>query len=116
MIPYLEYNFAFLFTMENITLILIFVPLIFFLWISVHSKNIKSYHFQIFVFILLYFIGGILENNVFRNYLFSYIPSDLGSQIHVIAAIFFMLIVILRFYNAKQKNKEIMDDSKLRDY
>lgn len=102
-------SLTFMFAMENIMWILTVIPLAIFSWITVITKRIKSFHFQILIFIILYFVGELLENNQIRNRLFSSIPSDVGPQVHVIAAIFFTIIMILRFLSATEKGKKITD-------
>ena len=98
-------SFADLFAMENVTIILTVIPLIIFLVILMSKKSIKSFHFQILIFITLYFIGELIENDQIRNSIFPSIPSYIGSQIHVIASLFFTIIMILRFVSSKQKTR-----------
>lgn len=100
-------SFADLFVIENVTIILTVIPLVIFSIIIINKKNIKSFHFQILIFIILYFIGELIENNQIRNLIFPSIPSYASPQIHVIAAIFFTIIMILRFFSSKQKDKNV---------
>ena len=58
-----SFNAGMLYSIGNITSILILIPLIIFIWLTIKSKNIKSFQFQIFLFILMYFVGQIIENN-----------------------------------------------------
>ena len=99
-------NHDILYTVGNVTTILITIPLIIFAWLSIKSKNIKSFQFQMFLFILMYFLGQIIENNNNQITIFSIVIPDLGSQIHVIAAIFFAIMIWIRFHNSEPK-KEI---------
>lgn len=105
-------SFPLMFVMENVTLILTIIPLAIFLAIITITKRIKSFHFQILIFIILYFIGELIENNQVRNAFFTSVPSDVGPLLHVIAAIFFTVIMILRFYSARQAGKKISDEIK----
>ena len=105
-------NFDLLHPIGNITTILSLVPLIIFGWLAIKSKSIKSFQFQILVFISLYFIGQIIENNNNRIAIFSMLPPDAGSQIHVIAAVFFTVMILFRFYYAEPRKKKIIDDTK----
>jgi hypothetical protein len=95
----------------NITSFLIFIPLIIFLWLAIKSKNIKSFQFQLMVFILMYFIGQIIENNE-DNIFLSELPKDFGSQIHVIAAAFFTIMILIRFYYANLRKKKMIDNQR----
>ncbi|HEY9485148.1 MAG TPA: hypothetical protein VIQ04_00775, partial [Nitrososphaeraceae archaeon] len=62
----------FLNSMSDITLILSLLSLIIFVWFAVKSKSIKSFQFQISIFIAVYILGEIIENN--RISLFSTLP------------------------------------------
>src|SRR4051812_15130552 len=104
-------NFDILNSFDNILSIIILIPLLIFIWLTVKSKDIKSFQFQIMVFILLYFIGQIIENNN-TSVFFSMLPKDFGSQIHIIAAAFFTLMIFFRFYYANPRKKKIVDNHK----
>ncbi len=54
----------------------------------------------------MYFIGQIIENNNNQITIFSIVMPDLGSQIHVIAAIFFTIMIWIRFIHSEPR-KEI---------
>jgi hypothetical protein len=99
----------FLHSMSDITLILSLVPFIIFVWLAVRSKSIKNFQFQIFVFIAVYILGEIIENN--RIAIFSGLPSDIGPQIHVGSAIFFTIMIWLRFYYTEKSRKNMVESS-----
>lgn len=103
-------NYDALHFIGDITSFLILIPLIIFVWLSFKSKSIKSFQFQIMVFIFMYFVGQIIENNSNRILIFSTLPIDIGSHIHVIAAIFFTIMIVFRFYYAEPKNRNNMVD------
>jgi hypothetical protein len=100
-----------IYSIGNVTSLIILTPLIIFMWLTIKSKNIKSFQFQVMVFILMYFIGQIIENNN-DNVFFSMLPKDFGSQIHVIAAAFFTIMILFRFYYANPRKKKMIDDYK----
>ena len=93
----------------NITSILLLIPLIIFIWLTIKSKNFKSFQFQLMVFILMYLVGQIIENNG-DSIFFSVLPKDFGSQIHVIAAAFFTIMILFRFYYANPRKKKMIDN------
>jgi len=97
----------FLHSMSDITLILSLIPLIIFIWLAVRSKSIKSFQFQISIFIAVYLLGAIIENN--RITVFLSLPPNLGSQIHVGSAIFFTIMIWFRFYYAEKKGKKMIE-------
>ena len=99
----------FLHSVGDFTSILSLVPLVIFVWLAIRSKNIKSFQLQISVFIAVYIIGGIIENNNGRIAMFSVLPPEIGSQIHVIAAIFFTIMIWFRFYYADLRGKRMIE-------
>ena len=102
-------NSGFLNSMSYVTLILSLIPLAIFIWLAVKSKNIRAFQFQISVFIAVYIIGEIIENT--RITVFSVLPPDIGSQIHVGSAIFFTIMVCFRFFYAEKSGKRIIENN-----
>ena len=100
-----------IYSIGNITSLLILIPLIIFIWLAIKSKNIKSFQFQLMVFILMYLVGQIIENNG-DSIFFSVLPKDFGSQIHVIAAAFFTIMILFRFYYANPRKKKMIDNTR----
>ena len=99
----------FLHSMSDITLIVSLVPFIIFVWLAVRSKSIKAFQFQISIFIAVYILGGIIESN--RIAIFSTLPPDIGSQIHIGSAIFFTIMIWFRFYYAEKSGKKMIESS-----
>ena len=99
----------FLHSMSDITFILSLVPFIIFVWLAIRSKSIKAFQFQISIFIAVYILGEIIENN--RIAIFSALPPDIGSQIHVGSAIFFTIMIWFRFYYAEKSRKNMVESS-----
>jgi hypothetical protein len=99
----------FLHSMSDITLILSLVPLLIFVWLAIRSKSIKAFQFQISIFMAVYILGEIIENN--RIAIFSVLPPDIGPQIHVGSAIFFTIMIWFRFYYAEKRGKKMIESS-----
>lgn len=99
----------FLHSMSDITLILSFIPLIIFVWLALRSKSIKAFQFQISIFITVYILGEIIENN--RIAIFSTLSPNIVSQIHVGSAIFFTIIMSFRFYYAEKRGKKMIESN-----
>jgi hypothetical protein len=97
----------FLHSMSDITFILSLIPLVIFVWLAIRSKSIKSFQFQISIFIAVYILGELIENN--RIDIFSTLPSNIGSQIHVGSAIFFTIMMWFRFYYAEKRGKKMIE-------
>jgi hypothetical protein len=100
-------TFDFLHSMSDITFILSLIPLVIFVWLAVRSRNIKAFQFQISIFIAVYILGEIIENN--RIAIFSVLPPDIGPQIHVGSAIFFTIMIWFRFYYAEKSGKKMIE-------
>ena len=98
----------FLHSMSDITLILSLVPFIIFVWLAISSKSIKAFQFQISIFIAVYLLGTIIENSN-RIAIFSTLPPNIGSQIHVGSAIFFTIMMWFRFYYAEKRGKKMIE-------
>ncbi len=73
------------------------------------SKSIKAFQFQISIFIAVYILGEIIENN--RIAIFSTLPPNIGSQIHVGSAIFFTIIMWFRFYYTEKRGKKMIESN-----
>jgi hypothetical protein len=101
----------FLHSMSDITFILSLIPLIIFVWLAIRSKSIKVFQFQISIFIAVYILGEIIENS--RIAIFSVLPPDIGSQIHVGSAIFFTIMIWFRFYYAEKRGKKMIESSSI---
>jgi hypothetical protein len=102
-------NTDFLHSMSDITFILSLIPLVIFVWLAVRSKSIKTFQFQISIFIAVYILGEIIENN--RIAIFSALPPVIGPQIHVGSAIFFTIMIWFRFYYAEKRGKKMIESS-----
>ena len=106
-------NSNFLYSINDITFILSLISLIIFALLAIRSKSIKTFQFQLSIFIAVYVLGEIIENN--RIVIFSTLPPNLGSQIHITSAIFFMIMIWLRFYYAEKRGKKMIE-SDIDDY
>ena len=102
-------NSYFLHSMNDITFILSLISLIIFVYLAIRAKSFKAFQFQISIFIAVYILGGIIENN--RIAIFSTLPPNIGSQIHVGSAIFFTIIMWFRFYYAEKRGKKMIESN-----
>jgi len=90
---------------SNLTLIILFALLPIFGWLAIRYRNIRNFEFQIFVFIIIYIIGEILE-----VYKIPYLSASLpyfGSQLHLLAAVFLAIVLWLRYYVRSSGRKMI---------
>jgi len=103
----LDLNPEFIPYMSIITSILFLVSLAFLVVLSIKSKSIRTFQFQISLFIGLYVLGEIIEIKELAAFLS--IPETLGSQIHVAATIFLTFIIWIRFYYSENAIKNLID-------
>ena len=92
---------------SNLTLIILFALLPIFGWLAIRYRNIRNFEFQIFVFIIIYIIGEILE-----FYKIPYLSASLpylGTQLHLIAAAFLAIILWLRLYYVRSSGRKMID-------
>jgi hypothetical protein len=92
---------------SNLTLIILFALLAIFGWLAVRYRDIKNFEFQIFVFIVIYIIGEILEDYKVPS-LSASLPY-LGSQLHLIAAAFLAIILWFRLYYIRSSGRKTID-------
>jgi hypothetical protein len=103
----LDLNPEFIPYMSIITSILFLVSLAFLVVLSIKFKSIRTFQFQISLFVGLYVLGEIIEIKELAAFLT--IPESLGSQIHVGATIFLTFIIWIRFIYSEKAIKNLVD-------
>lgn len=94
-----------------ITIILLLVALGLFVWLAMRSKNIRSFQFQMSIFLVIWILGEIpdtLQDN--GIVIFSVLQGNVGLEIHVISMIFFSTILWLRFYYSERSSKIMVEE------
>jgi hypothetical protein len=91
---------------SGLTLSILFTSLAIFGWLAVRYRNIKSFEFQIFVFITVYIVGEILEDYKIPS--LSTMPY-IGSHIHIVSAVFLAIILWLRLYSVRKSGRKMID-------
>ena len=91
-----------------ITLVILFMSLAIFGWLAVRYRNIRSFEFQISIFIMVYIVGEIVEDYNNKIPFFSAFPY-IGSQIHLVAAVFLSIILWIRLYFVRKSGRKIVD-------
>jgi hypothetical protein len=92
---------------SSLTLIILFASLAIFGWLTIRYRNIKNFEFQIFVFIITYIIGEILEDYKIPS--LSTSLHYLGPPIHIMAAAFLAIILWLRLYYVQGSGRKTID-------
>ena len=97
--------------MNSITILLLLGALGIFVWLAARSKNIRSFQFQLSIFIIIWTLGdmvSILHDNGIVG--FSALQSELGSGIHVVSMVFFSVMLWLRYYYSQRSSKKLIED------
>lgn len=95
---------------SNITLYLLFVALGIFVWLAWRSHSLKSFQFQISIFILIW-IGGEFMTTLHESGLLN-LPSGLhglGMWIHFVSMMLFASIIVARFYLSYRAGHKIIE-------
>jgi hypothetical protein len=94
----------------SLTLVLLVIALGIFIWLTASlRKNIKTFQFQLSVFILIWIIGEILdllgEEGVVKNFS----TSEISIYVHTLAMALFSAMLWIRFYLSEKSGKKIAD-------
>jgi hypothetical protein len=100
-------NINFMSYAGGLTLVILFTSLVIFGWLAVRYRNIRSFEFQISVFIIVYIVGEILEDYKIPS-LSTSLPY-IGSQIHIVSAVFLAIILWLRLYYVRRSGRKMID-------
>jgi len=102
----------FLLFMNNITIILLLIALGIFVWQAARSKSIRSFQFQISIFLVVWILGeivGTLQDS--GIVIFPSLQGDFGLEIHVVSMFFFSIMLWLRFYYSQRSGKKMIEDA-----
>ena len=101
----------FLLFMNNITIILLLIALAIFVWQAARSKNIRSFQFQISIFLVVWILGEIVGNLEDNGIIvFPALQGNIGLEIHVVSMVLFSLMLWLRFYYSERSGKKMIED------
>ena len=95
------------YSMSDVTLILLLGAFTIFVWLACRSKDVKTFHFQISIFIVVWVVGEIIQNRRISDL----IPSqEIGLIIHAMSMSFLTVMLWLRFYYSKRKSKTMIEE------
>jgi bacteriorhodopsin len=80
-----------------------------FAWLTTRSRNIKSFQFQISIFILIWMIGEIVDLLGEEGVVELFSTSEIGAYVHVLAMAMFSAMLWIRFYLSGKSGKRIAD-------
>jgi hypothetical protein len=92
------------------TIILLLATLSIFVWLAARSKDIRSFQFQISVFIIIWVLGGVADILQDSGIIVSSaLQGDIGLEIHVVSLVFLSIMVWLRFYYSQRSRKRMIE-------
>ncbi len=80
-----------------------------FAWLTTRSRNIKSFQFQISIFILIWITGEIVDLLGEEGVVELFSTSEIGVYVHVLAMAMFSAMLWIRFYLSERSGKRIAD-------
>jgi hypothetical protein len=96
--------------MSNITVILLFVALGMFVWLVARSKSIRSFQFQMSLFLVVWVLGEIAGSlQVSGIIVFTALQGDIGLEMHFLSMVFFSIMLWLRFYYSERSGKNMIE-------
>jgi bacteriorhodopsin len=97
------------FSLDSLTLVLLVIALGIFVWLTTRSRNIKTFQFQISMFILIWITGEIVDLLGEEGVVELFSTSEIGMYIHVLAMAMFSAMLWIRFYLSQKSGKRIAD-------
>ena len=108
----LIWNPGTLLLLHSVTIILLLAALGIFVWLAARSYSIRSFQFQISIFIIIWILGdviGVLQDSGIIV-LLSPLQGDIGLEIHVVSIVFFSMMLWLRYYYSERSGKKMIED------
>jgi membrane associated rhomboid family serine protease len=101
----------------DLTFILLIGCIALFGYLAFRSKNIRSFQFQISIFILIW-ITGELANVLLYNGIITLPTSmqEIGYEIHLGSMIFFGVFLYSRYYYSTKRGKQLIENVEIEEY
>jgi bacteriorhodopsin len=93
----------------SLTLVLLVIALGIFVWLTAMSRKIRSFQFQISIFILIWIIGEIIDLLGEEGVIELFSNSEFGMYVHVLAMAIFSGMIWVRFYMSEKTGKKLSD-------
>jgi hypothetical protein len=97
-------------SLGSLTLVLLLVALGIFAWLTARTRNIKSFQFQISLFIVIWIVGEIVDLLQEEGIVSLFSSQEIGQEIHVLAMGMFSAMMWTRFYLSKKSGKKMADN------
>ena len=75
------------------------------------SRNVRSFQFQMSIFLIVWILGEIIGNLQDSGIvIFPALKGDIGLEIHTVSMIFFSVLLWLRFFYSERSGKKTVED------
>lgn len=92
------------------TMIFLLAALSIFVWLAARAKDIRTFQFQISIFIIIWVLGGvvyILQDS--KIIIISPLQADIGLELHVLSLIFLSVMIWVRFFYSQRKRTRAIE-------
>lgn len=100
-------NTDLVYSMSDVTLALLLGSLAIFVWLAYRSQNVKTFQFQISIFIVVWVVGEIVQNRRLASIVSS---PEIGLIIHAMSMSFLTVMLWLRLYYSRRKGKTMIEE------
>jgi hypothetical protein len=91
------------------TMIFLLAALSIFVWLAVRSKDIRSFQFQISIFIIIWVLGGVVYILQDSEIIMSPLQAHIGLELHVLSLIFLSVMIWVRFFYSQRNRKRAIE-------
>jgi Zn-dependent membrane protease YugP len=98
-----------LYSIDVLTLILLLIAFSIFALIAVRSKNVRTFQFQMSIFIVVWILGEAANTLQVSGIILLRNLQNFGMQIHAVSMVFFGIMLWLRFYYSERAGKKLVD-------
>jgi hypothetical protein len=92
-----------------LTPVLLTIALGIFAWLTLKSRNIKSFQFQISLFIVIWIVGELVDLLGEIGDIPQLSTGEIAMYIHVLAMVTFSALLWIRFYTSEKSGKKLAD-------
>jgi D-alanyl-lipoteichoic acid acyltransferase DltB (MBOAT superfamily) len=90
-------------------MIFLLAALSIFVWLAVRSKDIRSFQFQISIFIIIWVLGGVVYILQDSEIIMSPLQAHIGLELHVLSLIFLSVMIWVRFFYSQRNRKRAIE-------
>jgi membrane associated rhomboid family serine protease len=96
--------------MNYVLIGLLFGALGIFGWFAIVTRNLRSFQFQLSVFLFIWIFGELIS--ILFDRTITILPGfqNIAMEIHLVAMIFFCVMLWLRFYTARNQGRKMIED------